>query len=272
MADRLIISAALTGTRGTKDQNPHLPITPNEIVEAAVACREEGAAIVHVHARDPDGRMTQDPAILAEIVSGIRARSDVLINLTTSNGVGEVDDSLRFNPLRLKPDLVSFDAGSVNFAELVFLNAPSFLTELATRIRAAGVKPEIECFDSGFVANALRLADEGLLVRPLFFQFVLGVRGAAPPTPKQLLHLIEQIPPGSPWSVCAIGRHQLPLNLMAVAMGGHARTGLEDNYYYRRGELASNPQLVARLARIGREVGREPASPAEARSILGIEG
>jgi 3-keto-5-aminohexanoate cleavage enzyme len=214
--------------------------------------------------------MTQDPSIIEEIVTGIRAKSDVLINLTTSNGVGEITDEDRFGPLRFKPDLASFDAGSVNFQELVFLNPPSFLEELARRMKAAGVKPEVECFDSGFIINALHLADEGLLVKPLFFQFVLGVRGGAPPTPKQLLHMVEQIPADSPWSVCAIGRHQLPLDTIAIAMGGHARTGLEDNLYYSRGDLATNPRLAARLVRISRELGREIASPSDARRILGL--
>jgi 3-keto-5-aminohexanoate cleavage enzyme len=158
----------------------------------------------------------------------------------------------------------------MNFQEPVFLNPPSFLEELARRMKAAGVKPEVECFDSGFSFNALRLADEGLLDRPLFFQFVLGVRGGAPPTPKQLLHMVEQIPTDSPWSVCAIGRHQLPLDTIAIAMGGHARTGLEDNLYYGRGDLATNPRLAARLVRISRELGREIASPSDARRILGL--
>ena len=268
--EKLIISVALTGTWPTKDRTPYVPVTPAEIVEAAVACRNEGAAIVHIHARDAQQRMTQDPAILEEIVGRIRARSDVLINLTTSGGVGVVAEEDRVNPLRFQPDLASFDAGSVNFQDRVFLNPPPFLEELARRMKEARIKPEIECFDSGFIANALRLAEEGLLEPPLYFQFVLGVRGAAPPTPKQLLHMVEQIPPGAPWSVCAIGRHQLPLNVMAMAIGGHVRTGLEDNIYYRRGELAPNHQFVARLVRIAREIGREIASPGDARAMLGI--
>lgn len=272
--EKLIISVATTGSWPAQATSPYLPVTPAAIIDTAVACRNEGAAIIHIHARDPEGRMTQDPAILGEIVSGIRARSDILINLTTSSGVGRgtpLADEERFNPLQFQPDLASFDAGSVNMNDRVFLNPPPFLEELARRMKAAGVKPEIECFDSGFIANALRLADAGLLEPPLYFQFVLGVRGGAPATPKQLIHMVEQIPVGSPWSVCAIGRHQLPMNVLAIVMGGHARTGLEDNLYYQRGVLATNQQLVARLVRIAREVGREIASPAEARTILGLK-
>ncbi|HUE75514.1 MAG TPA: 3-keto-5-aminohexanoate cleavage protein [Chloroflexota bacterium] len=268
--DKLIISVATTGTWPTKDKTPHVPVTPDEIIADAVACREAGAAIVHIHARDSRQRMTQDPETLERIVSGIRERSDILINLTTSGGVGEVAEEERFNPLRFAPDLASFDAGSVNFGERVFLNSPPFLAELARRMQEAGVKPEIECFDSGFITNAHRLADDKLLDRSLYFQFVLGVPGAAPATPRQLLHMIEQIPGDSTWSICAIGRHQLPMNVMAIAMGGHARTGLEDNIYYRRGELATNAGLVERLVRIAREVGREVATPAEARALLNL--
>jgi 3-keto-5-aminohexanoate cleavage enzyme len=266
--DKLIISVATTGTWPTKARTPHVPVTPDEIIADAVACRAAGASIVHIHARDARERMTQDPATLERIVTGIRERSDILINLTTSGGVGEVAEEERFNPLRFAPDLASFDAGSVNFGERVFLNSPPFLAELARQMQEAGVKPEIECFDSGFITNALRLAEDGLLDRPLYFQFVLGVPGAAPATPKQLLHMIEQIPADSTWSMCAIGRYQLPLNVIAIAMGGHARTGLEDNIYYRRGELATNVALVERLVRIARDLGRDIATPAEARAIL----
>ncbi|MBI3979081.1 MAG: 3-keto-5-aminohexanoate cleavage protein [Chloroflexi bacterium] len=268
--EKLIVSVATTGSWSPREKTPHLPVTPHEIVEAAVASRSEGAAIVHIHARDRDGNMTQDPAILEEIVEGIRARSDILVNLTTSSGVGRLTEEVRFNPLRFRPDLASFDAGTLNFNDGVFTNSPQFLPELARRLKEAGVKPEIECFDSSFIANALRLADQGLLEPPLFFQLVLGVRGGAPATAKQLLHMVEQIPAGSPWSVCAVGPHQLPMNVMAMAMGGHTRTGLEDNLYYRRGELATNPQLVARVVRIAREIGRDVATPAETRAILGL--
>lgn len=196
---------------------------------------------------------------------------DILLNFSTSGGAGIVDEGERFNSLTAKPDLASLDAGSLNFYERVFLNPPAFLEELARRMREAEVKPEIEIFDTGMIGNALALVRKGLLDAPLWWQLVLGVKGGAPATARSLVHLVESLPPGSLWSVCAVGPGQLPMNLMAIAMGGHVRTGLEDNLYFRRGEPAqSNAQLVARLARIARECGREPATPAEARQILGL--
>jgi 3-keto-5-aminohexanoate cleavage enzyme len=176
-------------------------------------------------------------------------------------------------PVTLAPEIASFDCGSLNFAERVFINSPAFLRELARRMNDHGVKPEIECFEPGHVWNALRLIDEGLLTPPFWFQFVLGVRGGSPPEVKQLQHLVEMLPPGAHWSVCGIGRAQLPLGMAAMAMGGHVRTGLEDNIWYRKGELAqSNAQLVARVARIAAELGRPLATPDQVRALLGLRG
>jgi 3-keto-5-aminohexanoate cleavage enzyme len=178
-------------------------------------------------------------------------------------------------PVALAPELASFDCGSLNFGARVFVNSPDFLVTLAQRMLEYGVQPEIECFEPGHVWNALRLIDDGLLRPPYWFQFVLGVRGGSPPTVKQLVHLVEMLPraDGAPvhWSVCGIGRAQLPLAMAAMAMGGHVRTGLEDNVYYHRGELAtSNAQLVARLVRIAGEMGRPVATPAQVRQLLGL--
>lgn len=272
--DGLIISAATTGSWPTKAQNPAVPITEAEIAAAAVACRAAGAAIVHVHVRDDDGVVTCDPAryrLVRELVEA--AGCDVVVNMSTGGGAGSSGDEERMGPIGLAPapEIASFDCGSVNFGERVFVNSPAFLKELARRMLAAGVRPEIECFEPGHVANALRLIDEGLLTPPFWFQFVLGVRGGAPATVKQLQHMVDMLPRGVPchWSVCGIGRAQLPLGLAAMAMGGHVRTGLEDNLYYRKGELAaSNAQLVARLARLAGELGRPLATPAQVRQLL----
>jgi 3-keto-5-aminohexanoate cleavage enzyme len=152
----------------------------------------------------------------------------------------------------------------------VFHNPIDFLRELGRRMRAANVKPELEIFDSGQLETALRLADEGVLEPPFFFQLVLGVRGGAPATERALLNLVDQVPEGSPWSVCAIGRPQLAMNALAIVAGGHARTGLEDNVWFRRGEHASNPRLVERVRTLAETVDRPVASPAEARRILGL--
>lgn len=269
--DTLIVSAALTGSAGTKAQNPALPITEEEIAADAVRCWNLGAAIVHIHVRDGEGRATCDPARYARVAELIRAQGcDVIINVSTGGGVGIVNDADRRAPVRLRPEIASFDAGSVNFGERVFTNSPQFLDDLARDLQEFGVKPEIECFESGMIENARLQIGRGIFAPPHWFQFVLGVRGGAPPTVKQLLHMVEQLPPESLWSVCAIGRAQLSLNMAALVMGGHARTGLEDNHYLSRGVKASNPALVERLVRLAREVGREIATPAEARALLGL--
>lgn len=269
--EQVIVSVATTGSPGTKAQNPNLPITPEEIAADAVRCWQLGAAIVHVHVRDDAGLVTCDPARYARVVELIRAQGcDIIVNMSTGGGAGRTTDDDRRAPLTLGPEIASFDAGSVNFGDRVFINSPQFLDQLARDMRQYGVKPEIECFESGMIENARRLIDTGLIAPPYWFQFVLGIRGGAPATVKQLLHMVEQLPPDSHWSVCAIGRDQLPLNVAALVMGGHARTGLEDNHYYTRGVKATNPQLVERLVRLAREVGREPASPAEARALLGL--
>src|SRR5215212_4452380 len=186
-------------------------------------------------------------------------------------GAGTSSDEERMAPLTLTPEIASYDCGSVNFGDRVFINSPTFLRELATRMKTYGVKPEIECFEPGHIWNALRLIDDGLLEPPFWFQFVLGVRGGSPPDVKQLQHMVEMLPEGAHWSVCGIGRAQLPLGMAAMAMGGHVRTGLEDNIWYRKGELAeSNAQLVARVARIAAELGRPLATPDQVRVLLGL--
>lgn len=274
LSNPLIISAAVVGSWPTKEQNPGVPITEDEIAAAAIECAEAGAAIVHIHVRDEFGRVTGDLERYARVQKAIRASgSDVLVNLSTSGGVGRASDEQRVGIAALKPDIASFDAGSLNFGHTVFLNSPALLDRLAGALADHNVKPEIECFEPGHVANALRLIDEGKLTAPFWFQFVLGVRGGSPGTPRQLLHLLEMIPDGALWSVCGIGRAQLPLGMMAIAMGGHVRTGFEDNLFYHKGELAtSNAQLVARLVRIATEAGRPVATPSEAREMLGIRG
>lgn len=273
LSDKLIISAALTGSWPTKDQNPAVPITEEEIAAAAIDCWRAGAAIVHLHVRNDQGKVTCDPARYAKARDLIRAGgSDVIINMSTGGGAGQTTDEQRAEPISLKPEIASFDCGSLNFGQTVFVNSPAFLDELASRMESNEVLPEIECFEPGHVANALRLIDDGKLKPPFWFQFVLGVRGGSPGTVKQLINLIDMLPSNSQWSVCGIGRAQLPLGIAGMSMGGHVRTGLEDNIYYHKGELAtSNAQLVERLVRIAGEIGRPVATPAEARAMLGLE-
>jgi 3-keto-5-aminohexanoate cleavage enzyme len=269
----LIISAALTGSWPTKAQNPALPVTVPEIAQAAIECREAGAAIVHLHMRNDEGKVTCDPERYAATRDLIRqAGCDVIINMSTGGGAGQTTDEQRMEPVSLSPEVASFDCGSLNFGSTVFVNSPAFLDELAARMTRYGVLPEIECFEPGHVANALRLIGEGKLHSPHWFQFVLGVRGGSPGTMPQLLHMLQMLPKGAHWSVCGIGRSQLPLGVTAMTMGGHVRTGFEDNLYYHKGELAkSNAQLVERLVRIASELGRPVATPDQAREILGLE-
>ena len=273
MLDKVIISAALTGSTPMKHQNASLPVTETEIAEAAIAAWNAGAAIVHLHVRDEQGKMVCDPVRFARVQQLIQeSGADVIVNMSTSGGPGNPDDDHRLAPLALHPEIASFDCGSLNFGSKVFINSPSFLDMLAAEMIAQGVLPEIECFDTGHIWSAARLIDEGKLKPPFWFQMVLGVRGGAPGEVRSLVQMVDMLPKHAIWSCCGIGRAQLPLNLATIAMGGHVRTGLEDNIYYHKGQLAeSNAQLVERVVRIAGEVGRPVASPAEARALLGLK-
>jgi len=271
--DPVIVTAALTGSRISRAQTPHIPITPAEIVREGVAAWEAGAAVLHVHVRDPGtGLGTQDLGLFREVVDGLRAATDAVLCLTTSGIPGRnLPVEERLAPLSLQPEMASFDAGSINTEAGVFLNEPGFLDALALAARRHGVKLELECFDTGMVATALRYVAEGKVAGPPHFQFVLGSRYGMPATAATLVHVVGMLPPGATWSVIGIGRHQTPMAMLALAMGGHVRVGLEDNIYYRMGELATgNAQLVARVVRLADELGRPVASPAQARQMLGL--
>jgi 3-keto-5-aminohexanoate cleavage enzyme len=254
----------------TRQEQPNLPITPAEIADAAYACWQAGAAIVHLHARKPDGSPTQDAAVFADIIRLIRQRCDVIIQVSTGGAVGMTPEE-RLAPVTLKPEMATLTTGTVNFGYDIFANSLADIEQFAQTLRQYGVKPEVEVFDSGMIAAALRLVKKGLLTPPLHFDFVLGVPGGAPATLKTLLHLTEMIPANSTWSVAGIGAAELPLAVQAIPQGGHVRVGFEDNIFYTKGVLAdSNAQLVERIVRISREIGREIASPSEARQILGL--
>lgn len=269
----LIITAALTGSRISKRQTPYIPITPQEIVREGIAAWEAGASVLHVHVRDVStGLGTQDAAVFAEVVTGLRAATDAVLCLTTS-GIPERNLSTqeRLASLSLHPEMVSFDAGSINTEAGVFLNEPAFLDALATAAGEAGVKLELECFDTGMIATALRYHERGLIPTPLHFQLLHGSKFGMPASAAALAAATGMIPPGSTWSVIGIARAQLAMAMMAMPVGGHVRVGLEDNIYYRKGELATgNAQLVARVARLAAELGRPLASAAQARQILGL--
>ena len=271
--DAVIVQAAVTGSLVDRSTNPNVPITTDEIVAASLDAWRAGASIVHLHARDQDGTPTQDMERFRPVVEALRdAGCEAILNLSTGSAGGRVGGvPKRWESIELDPEMASFDCGSLNFGEWLFENPLPFLRDMARAFEERRVKPEIECFELGHVYTALRLREEGLLHDPLHFQFVLGVPGGSPGTVEAATYMRSLIPPDATWSICGIGRAQLPMNMLCLMHGGHLRTGLEDNSYYHRGVYAeSTAQLVERLVRIAGEVGRPVATPEEARQILGL--
>ncbi len=268
--DKLIITACLTGAEVTREQQPNLPISPAEIAEEAYKAWKAGASIVHVHARKPDGTPTQDIEVYREIKEKIAEKCDVIFQPSTGGAVWHSKEE-RIQPVYLKPEMASLSTGTCNFGSDVFMNTEEYIETFIKAMNENGVKPEIEVFEKGMISNAMKLVKKGLLSMPIHFDFVLGVPGAMPGDPRDLMYLVHSIPEGCTWTVAGIGRAELPLGVMAVAMGGHVRVGFEDNIFYSKGVVAeSNAQLVERIARIAGECGREVAVPDEARKILNI--
>jgi 3-keto-5-aminohexanoate cleavage enzyme len=266
----LIITVALVGAEVTRQDHPKLPITPEEIAEAAIECWKAGASICHLHVREADGKPTQNKELFRETIRQIQKSSDMIIQVSTGGAVGMTEEE-RLQPVSLAPEMATLTVGTVNFGDDVFYNSPKLIERFAKEMLTYGVKPELEIFDTGMIANAIRLWKKGLLQEPLHFDFVMGVPGGIPATFQNLLHLVDALPPNATWSVAGIGRHQLPLATLAIMMGGHVRVGFEDNIYYSKGVLAdSNAQLVERIVRIAKELDRPIATPEEARKILGI--
>jgi 3-keto-5-aminohexanoate cleavage enzyme len=271
--DKLIITVCATGAEVYKAQQPNLPCSPEEIAAEAVACREAGASLMHIHVRNEKGEPTQSGAIFAQTMDLIRSRSDVIIQASTGGATWMTAEE-RIQPLLCDPapEMATLTTGTCNFGDGVFMNPLAMIETFAKKMQERGVIPEIEVFDAGFIETANRLIKKGLVPERLHYDFVMGVPGAIAGTQKNLLHLVELLPPGATWSVAGIGRAELPLAVMAIMLGGHVRVGFEDNIYYNRGVLAeSNAQLVARVVRIARELGREIATPDEARQILRLK-
>ena len=269
----LIITVALTGSRIGKHQTPRIPVTPDEIARSGIEAWRAGASVVHVHVRDAStGLGTQDVTVFREVVDRLRAETDAILCLTTSGIPGRnLSIEERLAPLALRPEMVSFDAGSINTEAGVFLNQTDFLDAATAAAREHGVKLELECFDTGMIVTALRYHEQGLIPGPLHFQFLFGSKFGMPATTRALANAVDMIPGDATWSVIGIGRAQLQMAMMAMPIGGHVRVGLEDNIYYRHGELAkSNAQLVERVVRLADELGRPVATPAEARRLLGL--
>jgi len=275
--EKLIITAALTGGIHGKEANEALPEQPGEIIRSAIDCFNAGAAIVHIHARDSRGNGVADSAIFGEINEGIRSRCDVVIQNTTGGPELPIED--RISSLDAKPEMASLNMGSVVFfyqgKELKFFNLRSEIEAFASAMLERNIKPEMEVYNPSMFMEVENLVKKDLLAKPYYVNFVMGVGGMGgfPGTPENLVVMKDRLPDGAMFNVSGIGKYQLHMNTMSMLMGGHVRTGLEDNVFYRKNELAvSNAQMVERLVRIAGELGRETATPEEARQILGIKG
>ncbi len=274
MKDKVIISCALTGAWSPKEKNPAVPYTPQEIADAAYASWKSGAAIVHLHMRDENGQGTMDIERFRESVRLIREHKDcdVIINCTSS-GAADLSEEERMAHFIGIPEIEmgSCDIGSFNWGDIgIFDNNPSFLKKLCNVYNQYNVKPEVEIFDYGMLGNAKHYIEKGYIEKPMWCQLVLGVLGGMDATVENLLYLSQHLPEGTIWSACGIGKAHLPIMYAALALGGHLRVGLEDNLYMSHGEKATNPSMVERAVRIVKEFGKQPATPAEAREMLGI--
>jgi|CZKU01.1.fsa_nt_gi 3-keto-5-aminohexanoate cleavage enzyme len=268
----LVITAAIVGAELTRAHTPYLPISAREIADEAACCREAGAAVIHLHVRNEDGTNTQASERFAEVIDAIRGACDCIVQPSTGGAVGMSIDE-RAGPLSCRPEMATLNCGSINFGDDVFINSRGDIRTLAARIQAAGAVPELECYEVGHVAEALALAAEGALRGPLHFQFVLGVKGASPARDDVMGWMRSMLPAGATWGVAAIGRWQQPMTELAMRLGGHARVGLEDNIYLGKGVLSEgSAPLVARAAAYARSIGRQPATPARARQLLGLAG
>lgn len=271
---KVIITAAVTGSRPTKEMNPAVPYSPEEIAQAAIDCCHAGAAIAHIHVRDPQtGMPSFKIEYFQEVMERVRAECDMLLNLTTSGYHLQGPDIIeqRLGPVALQPEICSLDIGSVNFIDGVFVNPPEWGRAAAERMREQGVKPEIEVFDVGHIYQALDFIDQGLIDAPPYFQLCMGIKWGIEATPENLRFMQTKIPAEACWSVLGVGRSQFPMITLGVLMGGHIRVGFEDNLYLKKGVLAeNNAQCVKAAVDLVKSLQREVATPAEAREILGI--
>jgi len=269
--EKLIITAAISGAEVTKDHNPSVPYTVEEIGREAESAYKAGASIIHLHVREDDGTPTQDKARFKACMDEIKKRCpDVIIQPSTGGAVGMTDEE-RLQPTELGPEMATLDCGTLNFGgDEIFINTENTIKNFGRILIERGVKPEIEVFDKGMIDYAIRFQKKGFIKKPMHFDFVLGVQMSA--TARDLAFMVDSIPEGSTWTVAAMGRHQIPMAMIGMAMGGNVRVGFEDNIYLSKGVLAkSNGELVEKVVRIASELGREIATPDEAREILGLK-
>lgn len=273
MTKPVIITVAITGAVPKKADCPAVPVQPAEQIESTHAAYEAGASLVHIHVRNPDESSSSDPARFAAVQTGVRRHCPGMIVQFSTGGRGR-NQSERASALVHRPDMASLATGSVNFATQIYENTPQLIDSMATTMRDLGIKPEIEIFDLAMLYNTKTLLDRGLLRPPAHVQFVLGIPNALPARRQVLEFMIRELydlMPDATWTAAGIGRHQLEVNRWCLELGGHARTGLEDNLRYDKTRLAkSNAELVARVTEICGAYDRHPATPAEARQILGL--
>ncbi|MGC8491187.1 MAG: 3-keto-5-aminohexanoate cleavage protein [Syntrophobacteraceae bacterium] len=301
MKEKVVITAAITGAIHTPTMSDHLPVTPAQIIEEAVRSYEAGAAVCHIHARDPQtGMPVPDVSVMKEIITGIKSRCDMVVCITTGGGLG-MSVEQRVAPVALyRPELASFNAGSINFAlfpivprykewkfdwekqylgmteDFIFANTFKSMREYCAVFAENGTKPEFEVYDSGMINNIAFLIQSGYVSKPVYIQFVMGVLGGITPSCENLLFLVDyakKLIGDFEFSVCVAGRAQFPICTQALLLGGNVRVGLEDNLYLEKGRKAkSNAEQVAKIGRIAEELGISPATPEEARQILGLKG
>ncbi len=289
MNTEVIVTCAVTGGGDTVGKHPAIPVTPAEIAAAVVEAAKAGAAIAHIHVRDPEtGKTCREPALFREVVERVRnSDTDVIINLTGGGGarwlpgdddpaVGHPDSTLAPPEDRvvhieeLKPEICSLDCGTMNFGEQVFMNTPPHLRVMAQKIKDCGVKPELEVFDSGHLRLANQLIAEGLVDEPPLYQVCLGIPWGAPADTASMKMMRDMLPANAHWAAFGISRWEMPMVAQAVLLGGNVRVGLEDNLYLERGVFASNGALVEKAIRIVEHLGARTLTPAEARDKLGL--
>ena len=271
--EKLIITAAICGAEVTKEQNPAVPYTIEEMVREAKSAYEAGAAVVHVHVREDDGTPTQNKERFKVCMDAIRKEiPDVILIPSTGGAVGMTAEE-RLQPTELFPEMATLDCGTCNFGDEVFENTMPMMRSFGKRMIDNNIKPEYECFEMGHLDTILRMAAKGEVPGfPMQINFVLGVPGCAPATVENLVWLVRNVPAGCTWTATGIGRNAFTLAAPAIVMGGHVRVGFEDNLYISKGVLAkSNGELVQKVVRLATELGREIATPAEARKILNLQ-
>ncbi len=301
MKEKAVVTAAITGSIHTPTMSEYLPVTPKQIADEAVRAYEAGAAVCHVHARNPEtGMPVPDVNLMKEIITDIKSRCDIIVCITTGGGLGMTVEQ-RVAPVTLyRPELASFNAGSINFAlfpviprykewkfewekmylgmseDFIFPNTFKSMREYCATFNGTGTKPEFEIYDAGMVNNVAFMIQAGYIKKPVYIQFVMGVLGGITPSSENLLFLVDyakKLIGDFEFSVCVAGRAQFPICTQSLLIGGNVRVGLEDNLFLDKGRMAkSNAEQVAKIIRIGRELGIEPATPGEARKILGLKG